>query len=155
MAIDHGVLEQTSAIKEFAEQTAAPTRMMYAAPNRRTSHRLVPLDVAVPSWMRAPGEMPGMFAHEVAMDELAVACGIDPIVLRERNEPDVDPETGKPFSNRRLARSASTAGPSASAGRPAAEPAVHARRRLVGRHRCRVRDVPGHEDARQRRASRL
>jgi xanthine dehydrogenase YagR molybdenum-binding subunit len=52
--------------------------------------------------MRAPGEMPGMYAHEVAMDELAVACGIDPIVLRERNEPEVDPETGLPFNNRRL-----------------------------------------------------
>jgi xanthine dehydrogenase YagR molybdenum-binding subunit len=76
--------------------------MMYAAPNRRTSHRLARLDVAVPSWMRAPGEMPGMYAHEVAMDELAVACGVDPIVVRERNEPETDPEKGKPFHNRRL-----------------------------------------------------
>ncbi len=102
LAIEHRVLEQTSRWKEFAEQTAAPTRVMYAAENRRTSHRLVPLDVPVPSWMRAPGEMPGMFAHEVAMDELAVACGVDPVQLRIRNEPDVDPETGKPFSRRRL-----------------------------------------------------
>jgi len=102
VAIDHRVVEQTSRVKEFAEQTATATRMMYAAPHRHTSHRLVPLDVAVPSWMRAPGEMPGMYAHEVAMDELAVACGIDPIVLRERNEPDVDPESGLPFGNRRL-----------------------------------------------------
>ncbi|MCW2793144.1 MAG: xanthine dehydrogenase [Nocardioides sp.] len=101
-AIEHAVQEQTSAIREYAEQTASPTRMMYAAPNRRTSHRLARLDVAVPSWMRAPGEMPGMFAHEVAMDELAVACGIDPLEVRERNEPDVDPETGRPFNNRRL-----------------------------------------------------
>jgi xanthine dehydrogenase YagR molybdenum-binding subunit len=102
VAVEHAVQEQTSVVREFAEQTAAPTRMMYAAPNRRTSHRLARLDVAVPSWMRAPGEMPGMYAHEVAMDELAVACGLDPIVLRERNEPDVDPETGKPFNRRRL-----------------------------------------------------
>ncbi len=101
-AIEHAVQEQTSVVREFAEQTASPTRMMYAAANRRTSHRLARLDVAVPSWMRAPGEMPGMFAHEVAMDELAVACGLDPIVLRERNEPDLDPETGKPFNDRRL-----------------------------------------------------
>jgi xanthine dehydrogenase YagR molybdenum-binding subunit len=102
LAIDHQVFEQTSAIREYAEQTASPTRMMYAAPDRRTSHRLAVLDVAVPSWMRAPGEMPGMFAHETAMDELAVACGVDPIVLRELNEPATDPETGKPFNNRRL-----------------------------------------------------
>jgi xanthine dehydrogenase YagR molybdenum-binding subunit len=101
-AIEHQVLEQTSRWKEFGEQTASPTRMMYAAPNRRTGHRLAPLDVAVPSWMRAPGEMPGMFAHEVAMDELAEACGLDPVELRVRNEPDLDPETGKPFNDRRL-----------------------------------------------------
>ncbi|HEY5299809.1 MAG TPA: molybdopterin cofactor-binding domain-containing protein [Acetobacteraceae bacterium] len=59
-AIAHDVIEQTSRIKEFAEQTAVPTRMMYAAPNRRTTHRLAALDVPVPSWMRAPGETPGM-----------------------------------------------------------------------------------------------
>jgi xanthine dehydrogenase YagR molybdenum-binding subunit len=100
--IEHRVVEQTSAIKEYAEQTAAPTRMMYAAPHRRTAHRLVSLDVAVPSWMRAPGEMPGMFAHEVAMDDLAVACGVDPVELRIRNEPERDPETGRPFNDRRL-----------------------------------------------------
>ncbi|MCB0896934.1 MAG: xanthine dehydrogenase family protein molybdopterin-binding subunit [Nocardioidaceae bacterium] len=101
-AIEHRVQEQTSAAREFAEQTASPTRMLYAAPNRRTSHRLAVLDVAVPSWMRAPGEMPGMFAHEVAMDELAEACGLDPVELRLRNEPDLDPETGRPFNDRRL-----------------------------------------------------
>ena len=102
LALEHAVQEQTSAIREFAEQTGAPTRMLYAAPNRRTSHRLAVLDVAVPSWMRAPGEMPGMYAHEIAMDELAVACGLDPVELRERNEPEVDPESGNPFANRRL-----------------------------------------------------
>jgi xanthine dehydrogenase YagR molybdenum-binding subunit len=101
-AISHDVVEQTATVKEYAEQTATPTRMMYAAPNRKTSHRLAPLDVPVPFWMRAPGECPGMFALEVAMDELAVACDIDPIELRIRNEPPVDPETGSPWSNRRL-----------------------------------------------------
>src|SRR5260221_4285535 len=52
--------------------------------------------------MRAPGECPGMFALESAMDELAVACRLDPIELRIRNEPAVDPETGRPFSSRNL-----------------------------------------------------
>ncbi|WP_139979625.1 xanthine dehydrogenase family protein molybdopterin-binding subunit [Nocardioides litoris] len=102
LAVEHDALSQTSRAKEFVEQTATAARMMYAAPARRTTHRVVPLDVAVPSWMRAPGEMPGMFAHEVAMDELAVACGVDPVDLRVRNEPDRDPETGKPWNDRRL-----------------------------------------------------
>jgi xanthine dehydrogenase YagR molybdenum-binding subunit len=101
-AIRLDVVEQTSRIKEFAEQTAVPARMMYAAPNRRTSHRLAALDVPVPSWMRAPGECPGMFGPEVAMDELAYELGIDPVELRVRNEPERDPETGNPFSSRNL-----------------------------------------------------
>jgi xanthine dehydrogenase YagR molybdenum-binding subunit len=100
IAID--VVEQTSKIKEFAEQTGVATRMMYAAPSRRTTHRLAPLDVPVPSWMRAPGEAPGMFGPEVALDELAGQLGIDPVELRIRNEPAADPETGKPWSSRHL-----------------------------------------------------
>jgi xanthine dehydrogenase YagR molybdenum-binding subunit len=101
-AIGHDVIGQTSTIREFAEQTAVATRHMYAAPNRRTTHRIVRLDVPTPSWMRAPGECPGMFALESAMDELAAACGVDPVDLRIRNEPDVEPESGKPFSSRNL-----------------------------------------------------
>ncbi len=100
--VEHRVMEQTSRIKEYAEQTAVATRMMYASPAIRTAHRLDRLDVAVPSWMRAPGEMPGMFALETAMDELAQACGLDPIELRRRNEPAVDPESGKPWGDRRV-----------------------------------------------------
>ena len=101
-AISHEAIEQSSTLKEFAEQTATPTRVMYAAPNRRTTHHLARLDVPPPAWMRAPGECPGMFALESAMDELAVAAGVDPVELRIRNEPEVDPENDLPFSSRNL-----------------------------------------------------
>ena len=102
IAITHDAWEQSSTLSEFAEQTTVATRMMYAAPHRRTTHRLVRLDVPTPSFMRAPGEAPGMFALESAMDELAVACGVDPIELRVRNEPETDPDTGMAFSSRNL-----------------------------------------------------
>jgi len=101
-ALVHEAVEQTSRIKEFAEQTTVGSRSMYAAAARRTAHRLAALDVPVPSWMRAPGEAPGMFGLEAAMDELAEACGIDPVELRIRNDPPTDPETGKPWSGRHL-----------------------------------------------------
>jgi xanthine dehydrogenase YagR molybdenum-binding subunit len=74
--------------------------MMYAGPNRGTTHRLAALDMPTPSWMRAPGECPGMFALESAMDELALGAGLDPIELRVRHEPEVDPESGRPISSR-------------------------------------------------------
>ena len=101
-ALSHEVVEQTATVREFAEQTAVCSRMMYAAGSRRTAHKLARLDVPMPSWMRAPGEAPGMYALESALDELAVACGLDPIELRVRNEPSVDPESGHPFTSRNL-----------------------------------------------------
>ncbi|GAA3764872.1 xanthine dehydrogenase YagR molybdenum-binding subunit [Spinactinospora alkalitolerans] len=101
-AIGIDVVAQTARSKEFVEQAGKPTETMYAAPNRRITHRLAALDVAPPTWMRAPGECPGMFGPEVAMDELAAACGVDPVELRVRNEPETEPESGKPFSSRNL-----------------------------------------------------
>ncbi|WP_158791260.1 xanthine dehydrogenase family protein molybdopterin-binding subunit, partial [Streptomyces sp. NRRL WC-3549] len=86
-AVSHEVATHTSRIKEFVEQAAVPARVMYASPHSRTAHRVVALDVPSPSWMRAPGECPGMYALESAMDELACALGIDPVDLRLRNEP--------------------------------------------------------------------
>ncbi|MCX4825525.1 xanthine dehydrogenase family protein molybdopterin-binding subunit [Streptomyces sp. NBC_01142] len=102
-ALAHEVITHTSRVKEFVEQAAVASRVMYTSPNSRTSHRLTALDVPTPSWMRAPGEAPGMYALESAMDELAVAAGVDPVELRLRNEPDTEPDSGLPFSSRHLA----------------------------------------------------
>lgn len=101
-AVTHDVVEQTARAKGYADQTAVCTRVLYAAPHRRTTHRLAPLDIPVPTIMRAPGEAQGMFALESAMDEMAIACGMDPVEFRVRNEPDVHPESGLPFSSRHL-----------------------------------------------------
>jgi len=101
-AIAHHAFSQTSTIEEFAEQTGEPTRHMYAAPNRLVTHRVARLDVPTPRWMRAPGECPGMYALESGMDELAAVSGIDPVELRIRNEPRVDPDSGQEFSSRNL-----------------------------------------------------
>jgi xanthine dehydrogenase YagR molybdenum-binding subunit len=102
VAIGHEVTMHTSPTTEYAEQTATTTRGLYAAPNRLTRHRLTPLDLPPGGSVRAPGEAPGLLAVESAMDELADALGMDPIELRIRNEPTVDPERGVPFSDRRL-----------------------------------------------------
>jgi xanthine dehydrogenase YagR molybdenum-binding subunit len=101
-AMAHEVWSATARSEEFAEQTAAFTRSLYAAPNRLTRHRLFPIDTHRGEWMRAPGEAPGMLAVECAMDELAERLDLDPIELRIRNEPDRDPERKVPFSTRNL-----------------------------------------------------
>ncbi len=104
LAIGHDVLEQTSMLAEFAEQTAVVTRMMYAAPSRRTTHRLVALNVPTPlSGCARPANAPECYALESAIDEIALACGVDPIELPvSATSPDRDPETGLPFSSRNL-----------------------------------------------------
>lgn len=102
VAIAHDAIQQTARAKPYAEQIGACTRTMYAAPNRRTTHRLAVLDLPAPTIMRGPGEASGMFALESAMDEMAIARGIDPIEFRIRNEPAAHPESGLPFSSRRL-----------------------------------------------------
>ncbi|MET8954007.1 xanthine dehydrogenase family protein molybdopterin-binding subunit [Streptomyces sp. NPDC004393] len=101
-AVAHDVVQQTAKAKGYAEHIAVCARWMYAAPHRRTSHRLAPLDLPVPTIMRAPGDAQGMFALESAMDEMAAACGLDAVEFRIRNEPGVHPETGLPYSSRHL-----------------------------------------------------
>jgi xanthine dehydrogenase YagR molybdenum-binding subunit len=101
-AIAHEANMHTSPQWEYTEQTATTTRSLYAAPNRLTRHRLTPLDLQRGEDVRAPGEAPGLMAVESAMDELAHALGMDPVELRIRNEPTLDPERGVPFSDRRL-----------------------------------------------------
>jgi xanthine dehydrogenase YagR molybdenum-binding subunit len=101
-AVRHEVTSETSRFDEFVEPAALQTRMLYAAPAARTSHRVVRLDVPTPTFTRAPGESSGSFALESAMDELSYAVHVDPIELRLRNYADSDPESGKPWSSKSL-----------------------------------------------------
>ncbi|GAA3274239.1 xanthine dehydrogenase family protein molybdopterin-binding subunit [Streptomyces labedae] len=102
-ALEHTSLNQTSTVYEFVEPGAGVARTMYDAVAHRTENRVVRLDVPSPTWMRAPGEAPGSFALECALDELAEKCGVDPIELRLRNEPETGPVSGLPFAGRNVA----------------------------------------------------
>jgi len=84
----------------FPEPFILPTMSAYAAPNIWLDVEVARLDMLATTFMRAPGEAVGSFGLESAMDELAVALGMDPVELRIRNEPDKDPIDGKPFSAR-------------------------------------------------------
>ncbi|NUO45763.1 MAG: xanthine dehydrogenase family protein molybdopterin-binding subunit [Streptomyces sp.] len=101
-ALDHRALSRTSTVYEFVEPSAGVARVMYDADAHHTENQVVRLDVPSPTWMRAPGEAPGSFALEAALDELAEKCGVDPIALRLRNEPDKGPVSGLPFAGRNL-----------------------------------------------------
>jgi xanthine dehydrogenase YagR molybdenum-binding subunit len=85
------------------EESTTPTRLLYAGAHRMMRLHLARLDLPESGLMRAPGEMPGLMALEIAMDELAEKLGMDPVALRILNDTQVDPESpGKPFSQRQL-----------------------------------------------------
>ncbi|MFY9350207.1 xanthine dehydrogenase family protein molybdopterin-binding subunit [Sphingobium sp.] len=73
-------------------------RSLYASESFDIVQHYVDLDLLANSFMRAPGEAPGTFAIECAMDELAHALGMDPIELRRRNVATCDPVSGAPHS---------------------------------------------------------
>lgn len=101
-ALEHRSVSQTSTVHTFVEPSAGVPRVMVDAPAHHTANLVVPLDVPTPTFMRAPGEAPGSFALESALDELAEKCGLDPIELRVRNEPERSPVSGQPFGARNL-----------------------------------------------------
>lgn len=86
-----------------AETAVNQTRLLYAGANRLTTTRLAVLDLPEGNAMRAPGEAPGLMALEIAIDEMAERCAMDPIEFRVVNDTQVDPEKpGRPFSQRHL-----------------------------------------------------
>ncbi|MBR0733121.1 xanthine dehydrogenase family protein molybdopterin-binding subunit [Bradyrhizobium japonicum] len=74
------------------------SRTLYAARSFDIVQHAIDLDVLANTFMRAPGEAPGTFAVESAMDELAHELQIDPIELRRRNIGHSDPVSGAPHS---------------------------------------------------------
>ena len=102
VALAHEATMSMNPQRERTHAMAAFLRSLYAAPNRLTRHRLVPLDLQGNEDVRAPSEGPGLLALESAMDELAHALAMDPVELRIRNEPAHDLERDVPFSDRRL-----------------------------------------------------
>ncbi len=102
LAVAHESWSGNTQGQDSFEAAAQATRNIYATANLMTAHRLAQLDLPVSSAMRAPGEAVGLLALECAMDELAGQLGMDPIELRIKNEPQVDPQSGTPFSTRTL-----------------------------------------------------
>jgi len=60
---------------------------LYACPNFESSQYDVFINAGPGCAMRGPGNTPGAFAMEQAIDELAERLGLDPLALRERIDP--------------------------------------------------------------------
>ncbi len=101
-ALTNDVLSHTSTMDEFTEPASIPTRMLYQVANNSTEQRLVRSDIGTPSYTRAPGEAPGTYALEAALDELAYKLRMDPLELRLKNYAEQDPDKNLPWSTKSL-----------------------------------------------------
>src|SRR6266566_8319799 len=102
VALRHATTTHSSPLSEYTEPCGNMSRMLYSCPNVDVTHRLVKLNLTSPCPMRAPGECPGVFALECAMDEIAHKAGIDPVEFRLRNYADRDEQQNKPWSMKNL-----------------------------------------------------
>ncbi len=95
-------VNHTSILDDYKENCGEATAHMYSVPNLRITSALARRNVGTPTPMRGPGAVPGLWATESAMDELALTLGMDPVELRLANEPQIDEGLKIPFSSRHL-----------------------------------------------------
>jgi xanthine dehydrogenase YagR molybdenum-binding subunit len=101
-AIKHETTAETSFVDEFVETAGIATKMTYDTPNLEIIQNLVRLNKGTPCPTRAPGEAPGTFALETALDELAYKLNIDPLQLRIINHAAKNPADGHEWSSKNL-----------------------------------------------------
>ncbi len=101
-ALKHDTISETSFVDEFVESAGVASAFLYSTPNAEISHSVVRLNRGTPCPMRAPGEAPGTYAIEAAMDELAVKLNIDPLQLRLTNYAETEEQKKKEFSSKNL-----------------------------------------------------
>src|SRR6266853_3269437 len=101
-------VNHTSILDDYKENCGEATPQMYSVPNLRITSALARRNVGSATSMRGPGAVPGLWATESAMDELALKLGMDPVDLRLANEPQIDEGLKIPFSSRHLKECLST-----------------------------------------------
>ena len=92
----------TSIGDDVRENCGEATPFLYSTPNLKVTSALVRRNIGTPTPMRGPGAVPGLFALESAMDELAIQLKMDPVQLRLGLDTLIDEENNKPFSSRHL-----------------------------------------------------
>jgi xanthine dehydrogenase YagR molybdenum-binding subunit len=99
---DYANHSSISTVGHYHENCGEATPFLYSTPNLRVRSGIVDRNVGTPTPMRGPGAVPGLYALESAVDELAIKLKLDPVQLRLMNEPKIDESLNVPFSSRHL-----------------------------------------------------
>ena len=100
VSLQHDYVYDRSVLDHYHENCGETTAFHYSVPNLRVEFGRAKRNIGTPSDMRGPGAVPGLYATESAMNELADELKIDPVQLRVLNEPKIDEGLGIPFSSR-------------------------------------------------------
>lgn len=102
LSIQHDVVQPTSMVGTYMEYCIGVTGMAYSCANVSANQHLVEMNTGTPTPMRGPGTVPGIYALESAMDDLAIKLNMDPLELRLKNYAEKDESSNKPFSGKHL-----------------------------------------------------
>src|SRR5262249_22458504 len=102
VSLQHDYIYQRSMLDAHHEDCGEATPFQYSVPNLRVTFGRAKRNVGGGADMRGPGRVPGLYATESAMNELAHQLKMDPVQLRVLNEPKIDESSGLPFSSRHL-----------------------------------------------------
>ena len=102
VSLEQNYRNHTSLLDDVKENCGEATPFIYSVPNLTVTSALVRRTLGTPTPMRGPGAVPGLYALESAMDELAVKLKMDPVELRLHNDTLTDESNSKPFSSRHL-----------------------------------------------------
>lgn len=102
VSLEHEYVYTASMLDDHHEDCGEATSFMYSVPNLRVSFGRARRNIGAGADMRGPGAVPGLYATESALNELADQLKIDPVELRILNEPKIDEGLGLPFSSRHL-----------------------------------------------------
>jgi xanthine dehydrogenase YagR molybdenum-binding subunit len=102
VSLQHDYVYHRSMLDPHHEDCGEATPFQYSVPNLRVSFGRARRNVGAGADMRGPGRVPGLYATESAMNELADQLKIDPVKIRVLNEPKIDESLGVPFSSRHL-----------------------------------------------------
>jgi xanthine dehydrogenase YagR molybdenum-binding subunit len=102
VALQHDYVYHRSMLDVHHEDCGEATAFQYSVPNLRVTFGRAKRNIGATVDMRGPGAVPGLYATESAMNELADLLKIDPVRLRVLNEPKIDEGLNLPFSSRHL-----------------------------------------------------
>ena len=102
LAYRHWATEVSSRTDAYTVKGTSVSVHMYGWAHADTRVEVAEADRNTPGFMRAPAEMPYMFALECAVDELAEKAGIDPVEFRRINDVRTTAYQGKSFTSRSL-----------------------------------------------------